>query len=158
MSRTLLGLTLLMLLAGCRTVYSTSAPFFYGTFLGHYTTSPRATPVGVRVDAKLSTVEARRYTFTGTATFGKENYTLEGYEETASERSYLAPQAVPPPTSDLFMELRDASGTPAYRLCATLIMEKRFDGPHQYSLYKAEAPAPGGCGSEKPFATVTLGR
>ncbi len=158
MSRILLGLTLLMLLSSCRTVYSTSAPFFYGTFLGHYMTSPRATPVGVRIDAKLSTVKAKRYTFTGTATFGAENYTLEGYEETASERTYLAPQAAPPSTSDLFIELSDVDGTPIYNLCATLVMSGRFDGPHLYSLYRTEAPRVGICGSEKPFATVTLGR
>lgn len=121
-------------------------------------TIPRATPVGVRIDAKLGTVEAKRYTFTGTATFGEESYTLEGYEETASERTYLAPQAAPPPTSDLFMELSDASGTPVYSLCATLVMGERFDGPHLYSLYEAEAPRADICGSEKPLATVTLGR
>lgn len=158
MPRLSFGFVLLLVLVGCRTVYSTSAPHFYGTFLGYYMTEPTATPVGVRLDVRLGEVTLKRYTFSGTAILGDARYTVEGYEETDSERTYLEPQAAPPPTSDLVAELKNSDGTLAYTLCTTYLMSERFNGPHVYSLYEAGAPRDSTCRFEAPFATVTLGR
>ena len=152
------GLLLLTLLFGCRSS-PTVAPYFYGTFVGYYLTSPTATPTGMRVETKLLDTEQKRYTFSGTAILGAETYTLEGYEATASEVGFLSAQAVPPPMGELVATLKDADGTPTYVLCSEVTYKagERHTEPHTYALYRAEA-APDTCGTEDAFATVQLER
>ena len=152
------GLILLTLLFGCRSS-PTVAPYFYGTFVGYYLTSPKATPVGMRVETKLLDTEQKRYTFSGTAILGAESYTLEGYEVTASEVSFLSAQAVPPPMGELVATLKDADGTSVYILCSEVTYEasERYARPNTYTLYEASV-ASRMCNAENPFATVQLER
>ena len=111
----------------------------------------------MRVETKLLEIEQKRYTFSGTAILGAESYTLEGYEATASEVSFLSAQAVPPPMGELVATLKDADGIPVYVLCSDVTYEpgERHTEPHTYALYRAEA-APDRCSTGDAFATVQL--
>lgn len=130
-----------------------------GSFIGHYLTEPAATPVGLRLDITPGPVTTTRSNFTGTATLGAEEYTVEGFEATNMNLEFLTPQALAP-MSDMVMTLKDSSGAVVYSLCSRV----RYDSDQADSRYSFDGAAlyTGECGSgssvydENVFAEVYL--
>ena len=153
------SLLLLTLLFGCVEERITTNPYFGGTFVGHYLVDENAVPVGIRIQTEVTGVEEKRYILTGTATLGDDTYSVEGYEAASPNLDYITVQAPPPPTGNLVVNFKDASGSFAYSLCGTIHYGiDRIDTPYTFdglSLSEDEPSDPYQC-YFGTFATVTL--